>query len=192
MAYKRNPMRSERMTGLARHLLALVPAAGATAAGQWLERTLDDSSARRLYLPEGFLCADAVLRLLSNVAGGLVVNETVVRARLAAELPFLATEEVLMRATRAGGDRQDLHERIRRHSLEARRSLLEGGPSDLLARIGSDPAFAAVRGELAALADPARFVGLAPRQVDRFLSEVVEPALAPYAGRLGGRVEVEV
>jgi adenylosuccinate lyase len=192
MAYKRNPMRSERMTALARHLLALVPAAGATAASQWLERTLDDSAARRLYLPEGFLAADAVLRLLGNVGGGLVVNEGIVRARLAVELPFFATEDILMLATRAGGDRQALHERVRRHSLDARSRMLEGGANDLLQRIKSDPAFAAVRGEIDAMVDPARFVGLAPRQVDRFLAEVVEPALAPCAGRLGGKVEVEI
>jgi adenylosuccinate lyase len=192
MAYKRNPMRSERMTALARHLLALVPSAGATAASQWLERTLDDSAARRLYLPEGFLAADAVLRLLANVAGGLVVNEGVVRARLAAELPFFATEDVLMLATRAGGDRQALHERVRRHSLDARRRMLEGGGCDLLERIKADPAFAAVLGEIDAMVDPSRFVGLAPRQVDRFLADVVEPALAPHAGRIGGKVEVEI
>src|SRR5204862_1150845 len=126
MAYKRNPMRCERMTSLARFLLSLVPAAGATASSQWLERTLDDSAARRLFLPEAFLAADAVLRLLVNVSRGLVVNEAVVRARLANEMPFLATEEILMRGVKAGGDRQALHERIRRHSLDARAAVLSG------------------------------------------------------------------
>ena len=192
MAYKRNPMRSERATALARHLLALVPAAGATAAAQWLERTLDDSAARRLFLPEGFLAADAILRLATNVARGLVVNEAVVRARLTAELPFMATEEILMRGVRAGGDRQVLHERIRRHSLEARAAVLLGARNDLLARLEADPAFAPVRGELASMAAPARFIGLAPRQVDRFLDEHVVPALAPYRERLGADVAIRV
>jgi len=192
MAYKRNPMRSERATSLARHLLSLVPSAGATAAAQWLERTLDDSAARRLYLPEGFLAADAILRLVTNVARGLVVNEAVVRARLAAELPFMATEEILMRGVRAGGDRQALHEHIRRASLEARASVLSGGKNDLLARLEADPAFAAVRGEIASMVVPEKFVGLAPRQVDRFLAEHVEPALAPYRGRLGADASIRV
>jgi adenylosuccinate lyase len=192
MAYKRNPMRSERMTALARHLLALVPSAGATAAAQWLERTLDDSAARRLYLPEAFLAADGIARLLANVAQGLVVNENVVRSRLANELPFMATEDVLVLATKAGGDRQALHERIRRHSLEARKSVVEGRGNDLLARIGSDPAFAAVKGDLGSLSDPARYVGLAPRQVDRFLEEHVEPALAAYRDRLGAPTRIEI
>ncbi len=192
MAYKRNPMRSERMTSIARFLLGLVPTAGATAAAQWLERTLDDSAARRLFLPEAFLSTDAILRLLGNVSRGLVVNEAVVRARLVAELPFMATEEVLMRGVRAGGDRQVLHERIRRHSLDARKAVLEGKPNDLLARLKGDEAFAPVRGEIDAMVDPARFVGMAPRQVDRFLAEHVEPAVAPYRGRLGGDVRIDV
>jgi adenylosuccinate lyase len=193
MAYKRNPMRCERMTSLARFLLSLVPTAGATASAQWLERTLDDSAARRLFLPEGFLTADAILRLLTNVGRGLVVNEAVVRSRLMADLPFMATEEILMRGVRAGGDRQTLHEQIRRHSLEARRAILEGGArNDLLERLKGDDAFAKVRGEIDGMADPRRFVGLAPRQVERFLVEHVEPALAPYRGRLGAESRIDV
>ena len=192
MAYKRNPMRSERATSLARYLLSLVPAAGATAAAQWLERTLDDSAARRLFLPEGFLAADAILRLSTNVARGLVVNEAVVRARLMAELPFMATEEILMHGVRAGGDRQALHERIRRHSLDARAAVLAGGKNDLLARLAADAAFAGVRNELSSMTDPSRFVGMAPRQVDRYLAEHVEPALAPYRSRLGADVRIDV
>ena len=192
MAYKRNPMRSERMTSIARFLMGLVPAAGATAAAQWLERTLDDSAARRLFLPEAFLSTDAILRLLANVSRGLVVNEAVVRARLVAELPFMATEEILMRGVRAGGDRQALHERIRRHSLDARKAVLGGLANDLLARLKGDEAFAPVRGEIDAMVDPTRFVGMAPRQVDRFLSEHVEPALAPYRGKLGAEVRIDV
>ena len=193
MAYKQNPMRSERMTSLARHLLALVPEAGAMAAAQWLERTLDDSAGRRMFLPEAFLCADAILRLVVNVARGLHVNEGVVRSRLDRELPFMATEEILMHAVQAGGDRQALHERIRQHSLAAKDALLAGaGANDLLDRFRHDPAFAAVKGELDAMLDPARFVGLAPEQTDRFLAEEVAPALAPYRDRLGSEVEIRV
>lgn len=192
MAYKRNPMRSERMASLARHLLALVPEAAHTAAAQWLERTLDDSAARRLFLPEGFLCTDAILRLLTNVARGLVVNEAVVAARLRAELPFMATEELLMRAVEAGGDRQALHERIRRHSLDARAAVLAGGGNDLIGRLQADPAFRDLREAMASMLEPSRFVGLAPRQVDRFLAEQVEPALAPYRGRLGQSADIDV
>jgi adenylosuccinate lyase len=185
MPYKRNPMRSERMTAIARHVLALVPSAGATAAGQWLERTLDDSAARRLFFPDAFLGTDAVLRLLGNVGRGLVVREPVVRRRLAEELPYLATEEVLVLATRAGGDRQRLHEAIRRHAIEARRAKDEGAPGpDPLERIAADPLFASVRDHLPGLSDPDRFVGLAPRQVERFLAEHVEPAIEPFRSRL--------
>lgn len=193
MAYKRNPMRSERMASIARFLLSLVPAAGQTAAGQWLERTLDDSAARRLFLPEAFLATDAILRLLTNVARGLVVNEAVVATRLRAELPFMATEELLMRATRAGGDRQALHEHIRRHSLDARAAILAGATrNDLLDRLKADDAFAGVRGEIDAMVDPQRFIGIAPRQVERFLAEEVAPALAPYRDRLGADVRIDV
>ena len=193
MAYKKNPMRSERMTSLSRFLLGLVPVAGQTAAAQWLERSLDDSAARRLYLPEGFLSADAVLRLLTNVARGLVVNEGVVRARLAAEVPFMATEGILMLAAKAGGDRQALHEKIRRHSLAAREALLAGGGgNDLLKRLAADPAFSKVAKEFSEVTEPSRFVGLAPRQVDRFLAEHVEPSLAPYRDRLAAEVSVDV
>ncbi len=192
MAYKRNPMRCERMTALSRHVLALVSAAGATASSQWLERTLDDSAARRLYLPEAFLATDGALRLLANVGYGLVVNEGVVRQRLRQELPFMATEEILLRAAKAGGDRQALHERIRRASLQAREGVLQGGPNELLSLLKADPAFAGIAAEMDRTVEPSRFVGLAPRQVDRFLSEHVEPALAPYRGRLLGRSEVDV
>jgi adenylosuccinate lyase len=121
------------------------------------------------------------------------VNEAVVRRRLVQELPFMATEEILMRATREGGDRQTLHERIRRHSLAAREAILAGlADNDLLARLRDDPAFASVRGDLDAMTDPSRFTGLAPRQVDRFLAEHVEPALAPWKGKLGKEVRIEV
>jgi adenylosuccinate lyase len=193
MAYKQNPMRSERITALSRHLLALLPEAASTASGQWLERTLDDSAARRIFLPESFLATDAILRLVANVGQGLVVNEQVVRARLLRELPFLATEELLMRATRAGGDRQELHERIRRHSLAAKERILAGAESnDLLERLRADDAFQALDGAFEGLDDPMRFVGLAPRQATRFLDDQVQRALAPYRERLGAEVEIRV
>ncbi|KPK64624.1 MAG: adenylosuccinate lyase [Planctomycetes bacterium SM23_32] len=180
MAYKRNPMRCERMASLARFLLNLVPNAAFTAAEQWLERTLDDSAVRRLALPEAFLAADSVARIAANVTGGLVVNDQVIAARLRSELPFMATENVLMAAVRAGGDRQELHERIRRHAMAAAEQVKQGGRNDLLDRIRADDAFAAVSGELDDLLEPSRFVGRAPEQVDEFLREVAGPALAAF------------
>jgi adenylosuccinate lyase len=193
MAYKLNPMRSERMTGLARHVMALASSAAQTAAEQWLERTLDDSSARRLAVPQAFLAADAVLLLHANVGRGLVVHEATVDAALRREMPFLATEAILMRAVERGGDRQALHERIRVHSrAAAARVKSEGRGNDLLERIASDPAFAAVRAEVPALADPARHVGRAPSQVDEFLAGEVEPVLARHRGLLSGTPELRV
>jgi adenylosuccinate lyase len=193
MAYKQNPMRSERVTSLARHLLAFLPEAANMAAAQWLERTLDDSAGRRMFLPEAFLAADGILRIVANVAQGLVVNEAVVASRLERELPFMATEEILMRAVRAGGDRQDLHERIRRHSLAAKERLLEGArTNDLLERLAGDEAFVAVKGDFDALLRVGRFVGIAPQQTTRFLAERVRPALAPYRDALGGSFDLTV
>jgi adenylosuccinate lyase len=142
MAYKRNPMRSERMASLARHLLALVPEAGQMAAAQWLERTLDDSANRRLVLPQAFLAADAMLVLATNVAAGLEVREPVIARHVAELMPFLATERLLMRGVTAGGDRQRLHEVIRSHSLAVAQAVAErGAPNDLLERLAADPAF---------------------------------------------------
>ncbi len=193
MAYKRNPMRCERMAGISRYLLNLVQNAAFTAADQWLERTLDDSSNRRLTLAEGFLAADSVARLAANVTAGLVVNEPVVRRRLTAELPFMATEEILMECVRAGGDRQDLHERIRRHSMEAAARVKAGdGENDLIDRIRADDAFAAVRERLDELTAPERFVGRAPEQVDEFLSEFVEPVLEGFGAPDDGTPELKV
>jgi len=179
MAYKRNPMRSERMTGLARVLLHLAPAADATAAEQWLERTLDDSAARRLVLGEGFLLADAILRLYQNIAEGIVVYPKMMARHIEAELPFMATENVLMAAVRAGGDRQTLHEAIRRHSQAAAREVkAEGRENDLLQRLKADPLFKAV--DIDAELEPARFIGRAPEQVDALLEEHVAPILAAH------------
>jgi adenylosuccinate lyase len=178
MPYKRNPMRAERMCALARHVIVLAQDPAFTAATQWLERTLDDSANRRLSIPDAFLALDGCLLLLENVAGGLVVNREVIRRNLAEHLPFMATETILMHAVARGGDRQHLHERIRRHSLEAAQRMKEGAPVDLLERIASDEAFGLSRTDLAALADPSRFVGRAPEQVAAFLDRHVSPILS--------------
>lgn len=179
MAYKRNPMRSERICGLARFLISLQSSTAATAATQWLERTLDDSANRRLVLPQAFLAADAILILLNNVAAGMEVYEQVALASLRAELPFMATEAILMAAVQQGGDRQTLHEKIRVHSQAAASRVKQlGQPNDLLDRLRNDTAFSQV--DLDQLTDPASFVGRAPQQVDEFLAEVVGPRLAGY------------
>jgi adenylosuccinate lyase len=193
MAYKLNPMRSERMTGLARHVMALAGSAGQTAAEQWLERTLDDSAAKRLAVPQAFLATDAILLLHANVARGLVVHEASIDAHLRREMPFMATEAILMRAVEKGGDRQALHERIRVHSRAAAgRVKDEGAENDLLARIAGDPAFAAVKGEIPSLADPARHVGRAPSQVVEFLDAEVAPVLARHPGAAGRAADLRV
>ncbi len=183
MAYKRNPMRAERMCSLARFVMSLEASAAQTAATQWLERTLDDSANRRLVLPQAFLAVDAILILYRNVAGGLVVYPRVIGKHLAEELPFMATENILMAAVAAGGDRQDLHERIRRHSQAAAAVVKEqGGGNDLLDRLAADPAFAGV--DLAGELDPARFIGRAPQQVDEFIAGVAEPLRGKYPAAL--------
>ncbi len=191
MAYKRNPMRCERATGLARYLISLTGSPLQTAAEQWFERTLDDSSNKRLAVPEAFLAADAMLRIVTNVVRGLVVYPKVIEAHLRAELPFMATENILMAAVEAGGDRQDVHERIRRHSQEAaRRVKLEGAENDLLQRLRNDAAFAKI--DLGNVMDPVRFVGLAPQQVDLFLKEFVNPVRNRYATQLNRVAELHV
>jgi adenylosuccinate lyase len=177
MAYKRNPMRCERMAGLARYVMTTALNAPLTAATQWFERTLDDSSNRRLLIPEAFLAADAILRLYLNVVRGLTVYPAVIAQRLQQELPFMATEALLMAGVKAGGDRQLLHERIRVHAMAATRAVKEGQANDLIARISADPAFAAVKGEFAALLTPIRFVGRAPQQVEEYLTTTVYPLL---------------
>ena len=174
MAYKRNPMLCERATGLARFMIGLTQSGFQNAAEQWLERTLDDSSNKRLLMPEAFLATDGMLQIVVHVAQGLVVYPKVMQTRIEAELPFMATEDILMEAVTLGGDRQDLHERIRVHSQNAAAEVKQRGrPNDLLKRLRDDPAFAKVR--LDHLLRPEAFVGLAPQQVDEFLKNVITP-----------------
>jgi adenylosuccinate lyase len=178
MAYKRNPMRSERIASLARFVMNLEANANETHATQFLERTLDDSANRRLSIPESFLATDAILVLMENVVAGLEVHPARIRRRLEDELPFMATEQLLMRAVRAGGDRQEAHERIRKHSMEAARALKEGAPrNDLLDRLAKDTEWKVSLRDMKDAMNPAAFVGRAPQQVDEFLTEVVEPLL---------------
>jgi len=180
MAYKRNPMRAERIASLARFAMHLPANAEETAAQQWFERTLDDSANRRLVIPEAFLSVDALLVLAEDVAQGLEVRDGVVRRHVLRELPFMVTERCLMLGVQAGGDRQTLHEVIRRHSMDVARAVTEdGAPNDLIQRLAGDPAFA--RAGLARVAqelDPQRYVGRSPEQVDEFLHDVVDPLLA--------------
>jgi len=191
MAYKRNPMRAERICGLARFAISLESSAAQTAATQWLERTLDDSANRRLTLPQAFLAVDALLILYQNVAAGLEVRPAVIARHLAEELPFMATENILMAAVSRGGDRQHLHEQIRRHSQAAAAVVKnEGKPNDLLARLAGDAAFAGV--DFATATDASRFVGRAPEQVDEFVAEVVAPIRKKYAAALSSEAEVRV
>ncbi len=185
MAYKRNPMRAERICGLARFAQSLVHSGEQTAAVQWMERTLDDSANRRLTLPQAFLAIDAVLILYRNVVEGLVVYPQTIASRLMAELPFMATENILMAAAAAGGDRQELHERIRVHSHAAAREVKEfGRANDLLDRLAGDAAFSGV--DLAGALDPMKYIGRAPEQVEAFLEQVVAPLRQAHAAALAG------
>jgi len=191
MAYKRNPMRCERATGLARFVISLSSSPLQTAAEQWFERTLDDSSNKRLAIAESFLAIDGILQIVVNVARGLVVYPKTIEAAVMAELPFMATEEILMAGVRAGGDRQELHEKIRQHSLAAAEQVkAHGKPNDLLDRLKSDPAFAKVN--LHAVMDPKQFIGRAPQQVDEFISKVVTPIRHRYAKWLSQDVQLKV
>jgi adenylosuccinate lyase len=191
MAYKRNPMRCERATGLARFVISLASSPLMTAAEQWFERTLDDSSNKRLSIPEAFLATDGILLIVVNVARGLVVFPKTIAAQVAAELPFMATEEILMAAVRAGGDRQELHERIRRHSLAAaERVKLHGQPNDLIERLRNDPAFAKVN--LNDVLDARRYVGRASQQVEAFARDVVAAIRGRYASQIERAVDLRV
>ena len=193
MAYKRNPMRSERIASLARYLMADALNPALTSSAQWFERTLDDSANKRLSVPEGFLAADGILDLVANVAGGLVVYPKVIRRHLMAELPFMATENIMMDAVKAGGDRQELHEKIRQLSMEAGRVIKEeGGENPLLDLIAADPAFPLSRGELEQAMDPAKYVGRAPYQTEKYLRETVEPLLAANEDAIVDSAEIRV
>ena len=191
MAYKRNPMRCERATGLARFVISLSSSPLQTAAEQWFERTLDDSSNKRLSIPEPFLAIDGCLQIVVNVARGLVVYPKTIEAAVMGELPFMATEEILMAGVRAGGDRQELHEVIRRHSMAAAEQVkMHGRPNDLLDRLKTDPTFARV--ELDKVMDPRQYVGRAPQQVEQFIAAVVEPIRQRYREQLGQDVALRV
>jgi adenylosuccinate lyase len=191
MAYKRNPMRCERATGLSRFVISLLSSPYQTAAEQWFERTLDDSSNKRLSLPEMFLATDGCLMIVINVARGMVVYPKTIEAALKAELPFMATEEILMAAVRAGGDRQELHEKIRTHSLAAAEQVkLEGRPNDLIERLKGDRAFAKVN--LEDVLDARKYVGRAPEQTQAFVEKVVEPIRKRYASSLKVEAELKV
>jgi adenylosuccinate lyase len=178
MAYKRNPMRCERITGLARYVIvdALNPAI--TASTQWFERTLDDSSNKRICIPEAFLAIDAILNIYMNVAGGLVVYPKVIEKHVLEELPFMATENILMEAVKRGGDRQELHERIRIHSMEAGKQVkVEGKKNDLIERIAADDTFGMTLEEINAVLDPKNYIGRAPEQVEEFIDNHIKPLL---------------
>lgn len=193
MPYKRNPMRAERCCSLARHLMALLSNPLQTAAVQWLERTLDDSANRRISLPESFLTADIILSTLQNITEGLVVYPKVIERHIRHELPFMATENIIMAMVKAGGNRQDCHEKIRVLSQQAAAVVKqEGGDNDLLARVRADPYFTPILGQLDDLLDPKTFIGRAPQQVTRFLSEEVRPVLEPYKSKMDVKIELEL
>lgn len=194
MAYKRNPMRSERIASLSRYVICDLQNAAVTASAQWFERTLDDSANRRISIPEAFLATDAILNLYINIVRGMKVYPAVVEKHLTAELPFMATENILMYCVKhKGGDRQALHEAIRQHSVKAAEQVkLYGKDNDLLERIKADPAFNLSREELEQLTDPATFTGMAEHQCEKFLNEQVRPVLEKYGDSLGVSAEIKV
>ena len=193
MAYKRNPMRTERMTALSRYVMSLPINTAMTAGTQWLERSLDDSANRRIVIPEAFLGVDGILNLYNNVSSNLVVYENMIKRHLDAELPFMATENILMECVKAGGNRQELHEKIRVHSMEAGKTVkIEGKENDLLERIANDAAFAAVKDKLSEIVNVENFIGFAPEQVDDFIAEVLNPILTknPDAAKIESEINV--
>ena len=193
MAYKRNPMRSERIASLSRHLMANAMNPVMTVSTQWFERTLDDSANRRLCLPEGFLVADSILDIMNNVVSGLVVYEKVILKHVMAELPFMATENIIMEAVKNGGDRQELHESIRVHSMEAARQVKEFGlDNDLLTRIANDSNFGLTQEDVDKLTDPKLFIGRSSEQVDTFNNDVVLPITTKYKNALGQKSDLKV
>ena len=193
MAYKRNPMRSERIASLANYVMSDAMNPALVASTQWFERTLDDSANKRLSVPEGFLAIDGILDLYLNVVDGLVVYPKVIESRLRSELPFMATENIMMDAVKAGGDRQELHEKIRVHSMAAGKVVKEEGkPNDLLERIAADPAFGMNMEQLQAIMKPENFVGRAPQQTEEFVAEVINPILEENKEVLGLTAEINV
>lgn len=193
MAYKRNPMRSERISSLAKFVIALQQSTAMTASTQWFERTLDDSANKRLSLPQAFLAIDAILIIWKNVMDGLVVYPKMIEKHIMAELPFMATEYVIMECVKNGGDRQELHERIRVHSMEAGRNVkIEGKDNDLLDRILADDYFNLDKEKLMSIIDPKNFIGFAPRQTEEFIKFEIEPVLSKYKDRLGMNASLRV
>ena len=193
MAYKRNPMRSERIASLSNYVMSDVMNPMLVSSTQWFERTLDDSANKRLSIPEGFLAIDGILDLYLNVVDGLVVYPKVIEKHMMAELPFMATENIMMDAVKAGGDRQELHERIRQLSMEAGKNVKEKGlDNNLLELIAQDPTFGMSLESLKACMEPSRYVGRAPQQVDEFLAEVIQPILDENKEVLGMTAEINV
>jgi adenylosuccinate lyase len=191
MPYKRNPMRCERVTALARFILSLATSPAMTASQQWLERTLDDSANRRIVIPEAFLAVDGILEILTNILDGLVVYPKAIASHIAAELPFMATENILMAAVKAGGNRQKLHERIRIHSHAAAEQVKKfGKPNDLIERLKNDSAFAKV--DFKKVLNPNDYIGRAPQQVDEFIKDIVAPVRRKYHRELSRKVELKV
>ncbi|MHC4346890.1 MAG: lyase family protein, partial [Planctomycetota bacterium] len=191
MAYKRNPMRAERVTSLSRLVLSLASSPPMTASEQWLERTLDDSANRRVVIPEAFLAVDGILEILINVLDGVVVYPRVIAARVAAELPFMASENILMAAVQAGGNRQQLHEKIRQHSQAAAVQVKQfGKPNDLIARLKADGAFRRIN--LQNVLNPKYYIGRAPQQVDEFVSTIVAPIRRKHRKELNRKIELKV
>lgn len=193
MAYKRNPMRAERVTALSRHVICNCLNPAFTAAGQWLERTLDDSANKRLSTPEAFLTTDVLLNTVLSVVSGLVVNHEIIKRNVNLELPFMATENILMEAVNNGGDRQTLHERIKIHSMESAHIIKKGTDrNDLIERIGNDELFMSVKTRLQSLVDPKRFIGRAPQQVDDFSKDTIKPVLERYKDDIGLKADLMV
>lgn len=193
MPYKRNPMRSERITALSRYVMIDSLNAAFTAGTQWFERTLDDSANKRIAVAEGFLAVDAILNIMMNVTSGLVVYEKVIRQRVMRELPFMATENIMMQAVKKGGDRQELHEQIRLHSIAAGKVVKEeGGENDLVDRIAADPMFMITKEEILATLQPEHFTGRSSEQVDEFLSNFIKPVLDANREILGEKAELSV
>lgn len=193
MAYKRNPMRSERAASLARYVINAAGNAADTASVQWFERTLDDSANRRISIPESFMACDAILDICTNVSEGFVVHEQVISQHIMAEIPFMATENIMMEAVKKGGDRQELHERIRVHSMEAgRRVKEEGAANDLLERIAADPAFGLTLSHVKELMNPADYIGRSAQQTEEFVADYLEPVFTDHPQDIGMEVNLKV